>query len=104
MELTMLQIIFVSGLVAFAFQKFQEPKMIFAFWGKLLKRMSKSKLGEKLAKPLGACIVCNSTWIGFLIAWLAGKDIISILIIGVASSAVAILINTVHMYLIENMD
>ena len=104
MEPTLLHLIIISGLAGFSFQKFQAPEMIFGFWGKLLKRMSRTSLGTKIAKPLGACIICNTTWIGFIIGYFFTTDLLSTLVVGVAAPAIAILINNVHMLLIEKLD
>ena len=104
MELTILQLAIVAGLAGFSFQKFQEPQMIFSFWGRWLRNMSVSKLGKKIAKPLGACIVCNTVWIGFIIGFLFTGELVSTLVVGVAAPAVAILINNVHMFLISRLD
>ena len=71
----LLTLTIMSGLVGFSFQKFQEPNMIFAFWSKWMKMLSVKRFWGKLAKPLGACIVCNSTWVGFVIGYLFTKDI-----------------------------
>jgi len=104
MKPTLLTLIVVSGLVGFSFQKFQASGMIFSFWGKWMKILASKSFGAKIAKPLGTCIICNTAWIGFIVGYLFTHNILSTIVVGLAAPTIAILINTAHMYLIEQLD
>jgi hypothetical protein len=109
----MIELIIISGLIGLAFQSFIEPEMIFGFYGIWLKKMGRTPLGKKLAKPLGGCIICNTTWIGIIVALLQRDPeyaagglmlIVKAIIIGVAASGVAIILNTCMIFIKEKMD
>jgi hypothetical protein len=100
----MLKIILISALVGIAFQSYMESGMIFGFYGKILKRMGLTSFGKKIAKPLGVCIICNTTWVGMIIAFKMKYDVFDILIIGIAASGLVIILSNCLEFIKEKMN
>ena len=100
----MIELIIISAFMGLAFQSYIKPDMIFASWGKMLKMLNKNPIGKKIAKPLGACIICNTFWIGGFVGLIMKHTIPEIFIIGIAASGVAIIINVFVEFLKEKMD
>ena len=104
----------ISAFVGFGFNKMMEPGMLFEFYRDFLeavpwsrdKRFPYDSTTQKyklnlflvyLVKPLGKCIVCNTTWIGILIASLMTETwnwqaVVQCVICGVASAGIVIII------------
>jgi hypothetical protein len=57
----------ICAFVGFAFNKMQDPDLIFGWYKSLLQNVgSRSRFLHYIVKPLGLCIICNTTWIGFI--------------------------------------
>jgi len=99
----MIQLIIIIALVGYGFQLMLNHKdnMIFGFYELWLVKLSKkNKFWHWITKPLGLCIICNTTWIGFLIsaifyqlAWW------QVLCIGIAAAGLANFIQLSATYL-----
>lgn len=48
-----------------------------------------------VCKPAGLCIVCNTTWIGFIISILLGLELFYILIVGISGATIVILLENI---------
>jgi hypothetical protein len=98
-------VVVIVALMGFAFQLFMNCKenMIFCFYSSWLRRLARSgKIGLYISKPLGTCIYCSTTWIGFIIGFLYGFSLVEIIMLGLSSSALAGLIQTTHFKLLNN--
>ena len=107
----------ISALVGFGFQRMMDPNMIFEWYHKWLEkfpyiydstwyldvraeRYKKSKFLYYLTKPLGICIICNTTWIGMLLTFIFSRVIfedssflvLDIITVGVASAGIVVMI------------
>jgi hypothetical protein len=109
---------FLSALMGFGFQRMMDFGMIFEWYKRWLERMPyrpnpaycydvnadkyiKSKFLYYVSKPLGICIICNTTWIGIINTIIASIIIFSkfnwiivasCIIVGVSSAAIVVLI------------
>jgi hypothetical protein len=56
----------------------------------------KSKFLYYITKPLGRCIICNTTWIGMFLGFIFFRDLpllfLNIFIVGVASAGIVVMI------------
>lgn len=87
----------ISAFVGFGFQRMQDFDMIFRWYHNWLESLSdKNKFWYYFTKPLGRCIICNTTWIGMFLAFMFFQDLpllfLSIFIVGVASAGIVVLI------------
>jgi archaellum biogenesis protein FlaJ (TadC family) len=109
----------VSALVGFGFRRMQDPDMIFEWYRKWLEKLPikkdplwftefhhtneyiKSKFIYYLTKPLGICIICNTTWIGMLLTFIFAPVIFEdssllvfdIIIVGIVSAGIVVMIS-----------
>lgn len=115
MALLLLSII--SAYIGFGFNRMQDPDMIFAWYKEWLEQLPysikelsyeealatgktrikrKNKLIYYITKPLGICIICNTTWIGMFLAFMLFRGqpllFLNIFIVGVASAGIVVMI------------
>jgi hypothetical protein len=81
-----------------------DPDMIFTFYGKWLSKLSKkSSLWFHITKPLGRCVICNTTWIGMISAFIIfpmhGLFIYYIFATGICSAGMVIIITNLFEFL-----
>jgi len=103
--ITIISLGLISALVGFAFQRMLsvKDKMIFAWYWVLLSRLSKkNKLLFYIAKPLGLCIICNTTWIGFIVVYLFDCKLLAIVLTGLVGTGIVILIENLYHLLQRN--
>lgn len=115
----LLLLVLFSALIGFGFNKMQEPDMIFEWYKEWLNKLPyikhtyspleliensmisnvkpyrKSMFLYYFTKPLGLCIICNTTWIGIMLTLILLPIPISIRIfcaicVGVASASIVI--------------
>ena len=99
----MLKWILIAALVGQGFHLYLDKEMIFATYGAWL-RKSRKGISRHLVKPLGACILCNTTWIGIILTILSNeytwpKIIWVAIVIGVGSAGLVAVINSLRLYL-----
>lgn len=104
----------ISAFVGFSFNRMQDPDMIFEwykdwltklpykenpkFWHDVhATRYDKNMFLYYLSKPLGLCIICNTTWIGILICLIVTEHyslmtIFNCITVGVTSAGIVTLI------------
>jgi hypothetical protein len=103
----MIRIIIAIALVGYCFQLISNPReeMILSFYGRWLLRLHDSgKFGRYIYKPLGGCIVCNTTWIGFLCGWFIFHQSFFVgLVTGLASAGLANFIQILHTLIKKNL-
>jgi hypothetical protein len=104
----MIKIIFVVALVGYSFQVMMSRRddMIFGFYQGWLVLLSETgKLGKYIAKPLGLCIICNTTWIGLITAlFIFNLSFIFSLIIAISAAGLANFIMLLHHYFISHLS
>jgi len=96
----------ISAFVGFGFQRMMDFDMIFFWYGEWLQKTSKKNLTlYYVTKPLGRCILCNTTWIGVMLTIVFFYDpplfLLYMLIVGVASAGMVIIIVNLY-HLIQN--
>ena len=119
--ISILFISIISAFVGFGFNAMLQPDMIFDWYREFLEQLpvvrdrafpydsdhkyyKESRILYYLTKPLGICIICNTTWIGMIIAAFYFKPVsnyslihvISCIITGVASAGIVIIITNIH--------
>jgi hypothetical protein len=87
----------ICAFIGFGFNKMQDPDMIFFWYKNLLNYIGhKSKFLHYLVKPLGICIICNTTWIGILSSYIILHPqkllLFSMMSVGVCSAGIVIII------------
>ena len=104
----------LSSLIGFGFNVMQEPDMVFAKYRDFLNwlcwikddnyplnsssnKYKKSMFFYYLTKPLGLCVICNTTWIGIITTLILldipiGLRIFCSICVGVASAGLVTLI------------
>lgn len=97
----------LSTFVGFGFQRMMEPEMIFYSYHNLLNTIyHKHVLLAYFTKPLGMCIICNSTWIGIILTFVFIPEfnwfiVISAIIVGCITAGLVSLLNTKY-HLLKN--
>lgn len=116
--ISLLFISIISAFVGFGFNMMQSPGMLFEWYKEFLinfaiikdKRFpydsdgnyyKESKFLRELSKPLGYCLVCNTTWIGMIMAAFYLKEwsvlhLILAIFTGVASAGIVVLISNYY--------
>ena len=116
--ISLLFISIISAFVGFGFNMIQTPGMLFEFYKDFLEALphikdrnfpydsehtyyKESKFLYYLSKPLGLCIVCNTTWIGMIMAAFYLKEwsvlhLILTIFTGVASAGIVVLISNYY--------
>jgi hypothetical protein len=87
----------ICAFIGFGFNRMQDPDMIFSWYKNLLEYLgSKSKILHYIVKPLGMCIICNTTWIGMISAFITLHQhkllLFSVISVGVCSAGIVVLI------------
>lgn len=111
----------ISAFIGFGFQRMMDYDMIFEWYGNFLRKlpyfpnprypMHADAFQYKrvnwiyyLTKPLGACILCNTTWIGIIFSSIIFimydmKIIFPSICVGICSAGIVIIIQNVFTYI-----
>lgn len=103
----MLELILISALLGFGFRLMLDhtEQMIFGWYNLLLIKMRRNyPWTSYLAKPLGLCIVCNTTWIGMMVAWYSNKGFIEMIIIGGAAAGLVTIISVAYRKILLSLE
>jgi hypothetical protein len=87
----------ICAFAGFAFNKMQDVDMIFMWYKNTLRKIGhKSQLLHYVVKPLGLCVICNTTWIGFITTFVLNPHqkylLFNMLAVGMCSAGMVILI------------
>ena len=98
---TLILLSVVAASVGFGFQRMLDPDMIFGKYGGLLRRYPNSKWFIYLAKPLGLCIICNSTWIGIILTFVFMPEfnwfiLVSAIVVGCMTAGIVAFISMLY--------
>jgi hypothetical protein len=105
--MSMLELILIAALLGFGFRLMMDhtEEMLFGWYNLLLiKLRNRSIFGAYIAKPLGLCIICNTTWIGIMLAWYKAKPIIEMIIIGGAAAGLVTLISVTYKKILLSLE
>ena len=99
----------IAAFIGFGFQRMMDVEMIFYPYRKLITDLRyKSKALKYLTKPLGMCIICNSTWIGIILTFVFIPEfnwftIISAIIVGCTTAGFVTLLSTYYQILKDKL-